>query len=256
MCGIFFSLSRHTHECPDHGTQTLLENRGPDSTGTHRSIIDTPNGARQYATFISTVLSLRGTSVVKQPLHDASSGSLLCWNGEAWSTGGTPVEGNDSKQIFDALLQACQDITPENRSDSVKAVVNVLSSIRGPYALVFYDAPRDYLYYGRDCLGRRSLLHSTANGAFMLASVADGNQFPGSENSWAEVEADGLYVIDLSAGNTSAVRIPHYRKDASDAPDLYFVGGLPKSRSFTNTHSRCRFQTSTGKFQARTWALL
>ncbi|KAF1992862.1 asparagine synthetase domain-containing protein 1 [Amniculicola lignicola CBS 123094] len=212
MCGIFFSLCRHGHVTPDVDTRNLLNNRGPDNTGTLKLNIAADEHASQplYATFLSTVLSLRGTSIVQQPLNDASTGSVLCWNGEAWSIGSRIVQGNDSRQIFESLLHASIG-TSASREHSITGVVGLLSSIRGPFAFVFYDAPNHYIYYGRDCLGRRSLLRkSAATDQLILSSVCDNS----SGDQWAEVEADGLYVVDLKARSPfDARRIPHCHKD-------------------------------------------
>lgn len=225
MCGIFFSLSRTGHVIPDTNTQRLLRNRGPDSTGQHQTIIESSaKGAstRLHATFLSTVLALRGNDIVEQPLRDDTTGSVLCWNGEAWSFAGQAIDGNDSKLVFTKLLDACTG----TREASMRRVIELLSVVRGPYALVFYDASHKRIYYGRDCLGRRSLLqNSTPDGTLVLSSVCDN----ASGESWAEVEADGIYVVDLeladpTSKSLSVTRVPHRRSDQEEDSELSFVG--------------------------------
>lgn len=225
MCGIFFALSRHGHIAPDESTHALLRNRGPDHTGLHQPVLSREDGTELHATFLSTVLSLRGSEVVSQPLVDASTGSVLCWNGEAWSISGDAVTGNDSKLVFDRLLKACADTSRSSKP----AVVELLSQIRGPYAIVFYDATNNHIYYGRDCLGRRSLLQkSTPDGALVLSSVCDN----ATGEAWAEVEADGIYFVDLNdfTDSSSVTHIPHTRLGAPPAAELSFVGRCCRSK--------------------------
>lgn len=167
-------------------------------------------------TFLSTVLSLRGTELVSQPLTDKGTGSVLCWNGEAWSVNGDAVTGSDSNTVFDLLLKASRS------PDSRRAVVQLLSGIRGPYAIVFYDAVNELVYYGRDCLGRRSLLKkTTSDGSLVLSSVCDN----ATGEAWAEVEADGIYAVELNEfeENPHITHVPHTRLGQVSS-GLSFVG--------------------------------
>lgn len=228
MCGIFCSLSRHGYIAPDSTTQQFLQNRGPDSVGQHQFTVVPSDCVEEnpalwtYATFWSTVLSLRGSTVVKQPLEDAATRSILCWNGEAWSIDGEIVTGNDSQVVFSKLLKACSG----SAEISARAIIAVLSSIRGPFALVFYDGVHQRLYYGRDCLGRRSLLSKyTSDGSLLLSSVS--STIAGE--SWSEVEANGIYFINLeSSSNMNSLvnpsLVPHLRSGEKDDSRWSFVG--------------------------------
>lgn len=229
MCGIFCSISRNGFISPDSATQQLLQNRGPDSTGQHQVVLDATQenhdaASPLHASFLSTVLSLRGSSIVQQPLRDEQTASILCWNGEAWSVGEVPVTGNDSQLVFDKLLAASSETSSTDMA--MKAVIGSLSSIRGPYAFVFYDAPNKLMYYGRDCLGRRSLLRkSMPDNTLIISSVCDN----ANGESWTEVEADGIYAVDLtclSSGelSSSTTHIPHLQSFAVEETHLYFVG--------------------------------
>jgi hypothetical protein len=235
MCGIFFSLSRHDFKSPDSNTEQLLNNRGPDSLGIHRVVVPSKSSSHDvpssdlYATFVSTVLSLRGAALTEQPLKDDETGSILCWNGEAWSVAGELVSGSDSRAVFDALLAPAPDDVSKSAGSPTKHVIQVLSSIRGPYAFVFYDARDQFIYYGRDCLGRRSLLNKKGD-VFILSSVCDN----ASGEDWAEVEADGIYALDLTSAPTSALptatHIPHRRCGDESIKGTYFVGKFKAPR--------------------------
>ncbi|KAG9194827.1 hypothetical protein G6011_04862 [Alternaria panax] len=251
MCGIFFSLSRAGHVTPDPNTRQLLQNRGPDSTGLQQTILESttkPSSTRLHATFLSTVLALRGSDVVEQPLKDAATGSLLCWNGEAWSIAGHAVDGNDSQLIFAKLLNACAG----TREASIRGVIDLLSVVRGPYALVFYDASNNRIYYGRDCLGRRSLLQkSTPDGTLILSSVCDN----ASGESWTEVEADGIYVLDVgpadpTSGSFPVEKIPHRRSDAKEASGLSFTLPFPAMNPAVDVEPATQSPAATEQLRA------
>lgn len=224
MCGIFCSITRGGFVSPDNATRELLHNRGPDITGQVQLTLHakSPGGetsSKLHTTFLSTVLSLRGDSVVEQPLQDEKTTSILCWNGEAWTVGDELVTGNDSQLIFTKLLAATQNA--DSIEASILAVVALLAAIRGPYAFVFYDATHKLVYFGRDCLGRRSLLRKTVDDdSIILSSVCDN----ASGDSWTEIEADGVYVLDLTAAASNSLsasvghihqRLPVEEKDNS-----------------------------------------
>ncbi|KAF2263316.1 hypothetical protein CC78DRAFT_534092 [Lojkania enalia] len=233
MCGIFFSLSRNNYLVPDPKTENLLKNRGPDCFGKHQRVI-AHNPALEsrsdqfHALFLSTVLSLRGHSIVEQPLRDDASDSILCWNGEAWRIGPRAILGNDSEEVFRTLLERTDDIAIEHRTTSIERVLEVIASIRGPFAFVFLDAKRGYLYYGRDCLGRRSLLRKSSSAdEFVLSSVCDN----ASDGRWEEVDADGLYVVDLNTSlnqtGLEVIHIPHCRLNSTRSNGLSIALPFP-----------------------------
>ncbi|KAF8423401.1 asparagine synthase-domain-containing protein [Tirmania nivea] len=197
MCGILFRLSSQPPPPPSSLPSpllTLVKNRGPNFCSTH-TVTHTSNSTStvHYLQFTSTVLSLRGDHLAPQPLTCLTTGSALCWNGEAWRIAGNelPREKNDGEEVFKLLLDAARD--------GVKGIARAINSISGPFALVFYNKPNGRVWFGRDCLGRRSLLRYQASverdghDGVMVASVTDGDK----QKGWEEVEADGLYYIDL-----------------------------------------------------------
>lgn len=226
MCGIFFSLSHTGPILPDASTEQLLKHRGPDSKGTLQTEI-LVDGHRLCATFVSTVLALRGTSIVEQPLSDSASGSIFAWNGEAWAIAGQPISGNDSQRVFDSLFATCKSVATNSRTSSLEAVTKLLCEIRGPFAFVFYDALHSYIYYGRDCLGRRSLLRkSTPNNELILSSVCESS----GNDKWVEVEAEGLYVVDLKGTSLHPMHIPHRARGDIVPGELSWVGKYSTTR--------------------------
>lgn len=236
MCGIFFSCCQEDHQHPSNDLLEDLRRRGPDAvdsvstTATLEAAVSRKSSSNmqertRFLTFLSTVLSLRGSSVVKQPLSDPASGSVLCWNGEAWSIRSQSIQVNDTEFVFNIFLDAASkqnidlDHTFASQDHSLQGVVDVLSSITGPYAFVFYDAPHNRVFYGRDALGRRSLLikrHS--NKGLVLSSICDPTDLEG----WMEVEADGIYMLDLTANID-------FSKDVNPPTHIPWVVDYPES---------------------------
>ncbi|KAJ3064810.1 Asparagine synthetase domain-containing protein 1 [Podochytrium sp. JEL0797] len=210
----------------------LVGRRGPDS----QKAIDWPvpsSPTSMHASLFSSVLHLRGMDTVAQPLTDPATGSLFCWNGELFSEASglqIPPEACDTHVLFDRIFNA------EPRLDRIAfqtSLLTTLSTLRGPWAILVYHAPTSTLYFGRDVLGRRSLvMHfpSVEESAFWISSVAgcieersdsvaeNGGADDASEASndqdfwwgdadgfWHEVPANGIYSVclknvDLSAG--------------------------------------------------------
>ena len=210
MCGIFFSCSSQEHLVPSGRVLSCLARRGPDSQQVVQrklrssNYVDTALKTVYYINFVSTVLSLRGDSVVRQPLEDSRSGSLLCWNGEAWKVNGTSISGNDAQLIFCLLLEATNHESMDNQDISntytrtLQAVLKVVATISGPFSMVFFDAKYQRIFYGRDVLGRRSLLLARSEkNCVQVSSICDGSFF----DVWGEVEANGIYVLNLAANS-------------------------------------------------------
>ncbi|KAI1129513.1 asparagine synthase-domain-containing protein [Nemania abortiva] len=194
MCGIHATITTSIDSGLSSELRQSLINRGPDHFGQAQreiSCSDSDQKLRLY--FTSTVLALRGDHIAKQPLEEnAGAGSVLCWNGEAWRMNGQPVSGNDGEAVFSAL----QSSTSSSTHDRETHIVDVLRSIEGPFAFAYYDSAASRVYYGRDRLGRRSLLikHSSETGSTTLSSIAS---VP--TTGWEEVGSDGIWSVDLKA---------------------------------------------------------
>ncbi|MCJ1433933.1 hypothetical protein MMC27_003298 [Xylographa pallens] len=262
MCGIFFSCSIDKPIFPSELLLKNLRRRGPDSfkvvQHTYQSVNTTELLAQSspvqtlHLVFVSTVLSLRGNAIVEQPLVDKDSGSLLCWNGEAWSLDEEPITGNDAQTVFDALLNTTEaflpgrEMQPGERELRVQAVLRIIGGLAGPFSFVFYDALSQQVFYGRDVIGRRSLLQSRSSpSVFMVSSISD---WPASEN-WTEVEAYGIQIINLPAAFPSTehsrcktpVAIEGFlfidtilwsviKHNRSEVPSAEFIKALPSNR--------------------------
>lgn len=183
MCGIHAVISTSFEHGMSSDLKRCLTNRGPDHNDAVQARIS-GNDQDLFLTLSSTVLSLRGDHVAEQPLIDDSSGSVLCWNGEAWAIRGESVQGNDGEAVLALLIEA-------SRSAATDGVLEALRMIEGPFAFVYFDKQAKRIYYGRDRLGRRSLLIKTGI-PFALSSIVET-----PVDGWSEVEADGCYTIHL-----------------------------------------------------------
>lgn len=240
MCGIHASISIEALRLPSAELKALLQSRGPDHLGEAQTQIRGQDGQCCWVHFTSTVLALRGGHVTVQPFVDTSNGSLLCWNGEAWKIGSQKISGNDGETVFAALTEASSAL--RSSTEATAAILKVLRSISGPFAFVFLDKIHGQLYLGRDRLGRRSLLHSTARSHSYLefSSVSD----PGSV-SWQEVEADAVYqlvltekILETSTKNPDESILSHslskaYKHLWTQAGSNYLVGVLDGSKPYS-----------------------
>ncbi|MCJ1469395.1 hypothetical protein MMC07_008028 [Pseudocyphellaria aurata] len=238
MCGIYFSCTRQkgTHHLDN--SLHFLKRRGPDSfkcvhTAVNGKTSDTTcnNGLCVfYLTFVATVLSLRGDCIIEQPLEDEQSGSILCWNGEAWKINGAPIYGNDAVAVLDLLVKAIsarsdssnKEISPSEEAS--RAASDLISTISGPYAFVFYDSQHERIFYGRDALGRRSLLQKIdGSGNLMLSSVFDFSE----AGDWSEVEPGFIYSFEFAS------------KSVSHQTSFKVSGARKTNKNTLNDHNRC-----------------
>lgn len=198
MCGIFCSISLDVAVKPDQQTLENLRARGPDSIKEHVVVLPTSrediNGPETLTlTFVSTVLALRGDQIQDQPLVDAATASVLCWNGEAWKVDNSIVAGNDTCRVFELLLAA------SNASQPRGEILKMLTSIAGPFAFVYFDANSSTLYYGRDKLGRRSLMISRdAASSIVISSNSTNSNY----STCNEIDTTAIYALELLHGHT------------------------------------------------------
>ena len=71
--------------------------------------------------------------------------------------------------------------------------VKFLSTIHGPYAIIYFHKKSKKLYFGRDRFGRKSLLFATKNNQIILTSCAIKN----SGFDFTEIPAIGIFSIDF-----------------------------------------------------------
>lgn len=180
MCGILLRLCKSIPPPLHKSFENAIRQRGPDAYEYLRIKIS----PILIVDFHASVLALRGPSVQTQPIQ-SSSGNVLMFNGQIF--GGEPrisLSENDTKNLF-RRLDNCQ---------SLEQVLQTISSIKGPFSIVFYHACSQSIIFGRDRIGRRSLVWNIddASEELIISSIGSG------EDNISEVSADGIFVLDLT----------------------------------------------------------
>ncbi|KAG8193386.1 hypothetical protein JTE90_012188 [Oedothorax gibbosus] len=185
MCGIcaFIYLRKDTtstlfKSSDDSTFQELsgwLKRRGPnhfqDTTCCFQNAVDMH--------FSASVLHLRGKNPAWQPITD-EAGNVLLWNGEIFGGFELETSVSDTEVLSKELFKSTTEIE----------VLSVISTIKGPFAFIFYQNT-GHLWFGRDLFGRRSLLWNFDDSCFSLCSVAS------KQKKCKEVPTLGLFSIDL-----------------------------------------------------------
>ncbi|XP_073974872.1 asparagine synthetase domain-containing protein 1 isoform X2 [Rhodnius prolixus] len=175
MCGILLNLFRNDSAkiCAKQFKE-LINNRGPNSYNEIENNIG--NGWNSLT--LGSVLWTQGGRTSLQPIRN-NSGSFLLWNGDVYH--GLPNSGEetcDSELVFAELEQY--------------GVLSTVSKISGPYAIIYYDVINNELWFGRDAVGRHSLLWNVDSENLLLTSVCPRSVVV------EEVPNCGIFKIDLS----------------------------------------------------------
>ncbi|KAL6983325.1 hypothetical protein U1Q18_016713, partial [Sarracenia purpurea var. burkii] len=154
--------------------------------------------------FIGATLQLRGMNPIIQPLVDTSR-NILVYNvqpqevadverigvalalgsrGEIFGGIHVSSDSNDAEVLMESLGKCCSCGSHEhigvcNRSRKEQnSVPDLLSTIKGPWTLIYWQASSRTLWFGRDAFGRRSLLvhwPTSKDSRLLLSSVSPPN---------------------------------------------------------------------------------
>ncbi|KNE66726.1 hypothetical protein AMAG_11224 [Allomyces macrogynus ATCC 38327] len=194
------------HRGPNHfGLVEVVvasEHRGADaatkSNGTAAAVQESAENSHikdGSLQLIASVLHLRGEKMVEQPVRFHGTGDnelILCWNGEVYAGMGTGTDlaaQSDTAYLIRQLSEI--DVCSRTAADFGAGIVALFEDLEAEFAMILFNARFKTLWYGRDCLGRRSLLHHHAADTLALSSV----HLPGCP----EVPVGGLWSVDLSA---------------------------------------------------------
>ncbi|KAJ1974637.1 hypothetical protein H4R34_004644 [Dimargaris verticillata] len=181
----------------------VTAHRGPSVQREIRHNVTAPQVATlskdaPFLWWYAAVLHLRGAHPVPQPLQDTHN-RCFSWNGEVFDRVPVAVDQNDAQVIFDRIVNQLDSAGP-NTAPTPSPVVQTLAAVDGPFAFVLWDAPAGQLWFGRDCLGRRSLLWhlpTVEEPYFWLSSISQ--RLAMGTTPWPEVPAKGLFRLDLAA---------------------------------------------------------
>ncbi|XP_012140960.1 asparagine synthetase domain-containing protein 1 [Megachile rotundata] len=182
MCGIFCYISQNLERSAQvsnewNGCKDLIYARGPDK------VTEKVEHLTQswFGHFNASILWMQGSNLYGQPTID-SIGNILLWNGDIFS--GDLAQDNicDTDVVLNAL-QSSLNIMP------------VFKKIQGPYSFIYFQKSTNILYFGRDIIGRHSLLLkvNTDENALLLTSVAS-KEISGT----IEVPAIGIFAVNLT----------------------------------------------------------
>lgn len=139
--------------------KATLRRRGPDSLGSKKLFLHSNNSAsivdRQIVSviedcgssvndkaellFIGATLQLRGLYPIFQPLLD-SSRNILVYNGEIFGGIHVGSHSNDAEVLMHTFAQCCSCNSHKGCEEKERSsVVDVLSSIKGPWALIYWQ---------------------------------------------------------------------------------------------------------------------
>ncbi|XP_014478031.1 PREDICTED: asparagine synthetase domain-containing protein 1 [Dinoponera quadriceps] len=198
MCGIFCTIYQADSEGSEQWNicKDLIAARGPDYLADkHVSL-----SCEWQGYFAGSVLWMQGPSIMTQPSLDRN-GNLLLWNGDLFSGCLAKDDICDTSTVLDEF-QSTTDIIP------------VLRKIEGPYSLIYYQKSSSILYFGRDIIGRHSLLLKVDNetNSLTLTSVASKIM-----KGIVEVPAIGIFAMNLNSSRINLACYP-WRE-----PDLRFT---------------------------------
>ena len=181
MCGIYFCCT--TDGCDVVSDlqccRDILSRRGPDFS--QEKIIKYPGFSLHL---YSSVLWLQGDRITEQPLVDEFE-NILMWNGDIFDIKDTKRNSQESDTILLSRLLS--------KVSSPSEMLELMSRIHGPWALVYYHKSSNTVWFGRDFFGRQSLLISNSEGRLCLTSTAASHL-----SQYQELPALGLYSCQLS----------------------------------------------------------
>ncbi|OAV96015.1 hypothetical protein, variant [Puccinia triticina 1-1 BBBD Race 1] len=172
----------------DNSIGNAISPRGPDfQTQTSRVVSSASAHLDIEIKFFASVLHLRGLSLTQQPIRAPETENLLLWNGEVFDGISLSDVENDGQAVLNKL---------EGRGK--KTIPEVFLGIEGPYAFVYYDTSLKQIWFGRDPLGRRSLMKlETQDGSHrLLMSVASHYEGKTAFLS-SELATHSLFYVDL-----------------------------------------------------------
>ncbi|KAN0007019.1 hypothetical protein ACTFIU_005213 [Dictyostelium citrinum] len=197
----------------DYGTirndiESRLINRGPDSIKSkfieikcHQKDIDKEITITME--LISSVLGLRGPLTI-QPLTDLNNGNTLLWNGELFGGYEIGIHDNDTCLLLHLLSKVNNNDDDDDDDGKIeRELVDIMLKIKGPFAFLYWQEKKRKLWFGRDVLGRRSLLvnNETIINDKPSLIISSMGSFPnGIDDSirlpkWDEINTFGLFSI-------------------------------------------------------------
>ncbi|KAI9343857.1 asparagine synthase-domain-containing protein [Zopfochytrium polystomum] len=191
-----------------------------------------------HCRLFASVLHLRGPAVHPQPVAYADD-SQLCFNGELYAAPSFPVPSgaSDIALLAAALHRDVPDTAVHEGAEDrgggevvvdpvVRRLLGTLSAVRGEWAFLFHHAPSRRVFFGRDRLGRRSLLWHWP--APVAAAEANG----GGDGAVAPEDAGSFWVSSVACAVDLPALSPPPPSDEGGEEDAMAEGGGGGGRPF------------------------
>ncbi|XP_055625167.1 asparagine synthetase domain-containing protein CG17486 [Toxorhynchites rutilus septentrionalis] len=187
MCGILCYISRTNlldkGETLLNQCQHLLQNRGPNHSGQSSS---TPS-----ILLYGTVLWQQGAQICHQPVENERFSMLF--NGDLFIDRDDMLE-SDSKWLFEKIAA----------TNTVEQIGELFRLLKGPFSFILLDRQLQRVYFGRDSIGRNSLLIGITCEGMVITSVI-GNY---ALCEIVELPPNGIYYVDVAAPNLEINLLP------------------------------------------------
>ncbi|CEM13916.1 unnamed protein product [Vitrella brassicaformis CCMP3155] len=183
-----------------------IKKRGPDHPDGHECSTDTDESCGGNGFVVDaygSVLQLRGDVAVRQPLRRSQDGDqLLSWNGEIFGGLRVGEHDNDAQRLFECISSV------DGGDDEA---LNVLDAIQGPFAFAWLrrQEQTQQLWFGRDKLGRRSLMVA------LILSMPSSDGVAGAGGGGAA--AAGVHGVMLSSVGCQFGDVASFSGDATAA---------------------------------------
>lgn len=212
MCGILLAAgqSAATTSSPASWSSlaTACTRRGPHAHATINKYL----GGGSELRLLTSVLSLRGTNLTAQPFASTDGRYLFAWNGQVYSIERDGQDSssssraaaaqrlargdNDGRILFEWL---CEELHTSGDVETALDTVFSSAALRdAEWAMTFVEVESGSVYFGRDALGRRSLLVSQTSDKFVLSSVASREAIDAGL-TFKEVECSSLWKWQASS---------------------------------------------------------
>ena len=190
----------------------LLKARGPDKVTEMEASLETGHSL----VMASSVLWLQGESMTSQPVTD-EAGNILMWNGDIFDIElEDEEEERDNSESDTSLLSRLL-----SRCMTSRDILDVMSRVHGPWAMVYYHKHSNTVWIGRDFFGRQSLLVSRSGDSFRLSSCAFKD-----EEDFIELPAYGIYKCELLREDSLGNLTLYPWKNSTDVMDINILKSI------------------------------
>ncbi|KAM9935703.1 hypothetical protein OXX80_004732 [Metschnikowia pulcherrima] len=163
----------------------------------------------------SSVLSLR-QPFTQQPLYNGEW--ILQFNGELYND--ECMDGNDTVFIMGQLMSELKKC-----EEKFQAVASVIARLDGEFAFVLTDTQNSKVYFGKDSVGKRSLLYENTPDRVCISSIC-----PRNAANAVECVGNQLYVADMHTYKVTSTQLK---------PNQYHLQPASQYSEEEDCHDKC-----------------